>query len=82
MISERGLSRPETYRALFPVLAQAGVIDEPTAAELSLWAGLRNVVVHLYWKLHFEQIHDAMTNRLAALRTFARIAAGSMAARP
>lgn len=75
LVADLGMARPESYRELFPPLAASAVIDRPTADRLARWAGLRNVVAHLYWKLHLEQIDAAMRADLDPLRVLRRAAA-------
>jgi uncharacterized protein YutE (UPF0331/DUF86 family) len=75
LVAAMGKDRPEAYRELFAPLAEAGVIDRETAAQLARWAGLRDVVAHLYWKLHLEEIDGALRGDLEPLRAFRAAAA-------
>jgi len=51
LISQDSLKRPATYRKIFDILGQAGMISEKFAGELSDLAGFRNVRLHSNWDL-------------------------------
>ena len=51
---------PETGRASFHDLVEAGVLDEALAATLAPSAGLRNGLVHHYVDLRMDLIADAV----------------------
>ena len=63
LISQNGLKRPATYRETFDLLAQAGMISEELAAELSDLAGFRNVLVHVYWDLQTRMRYSSTAKR-------------------
>jgi uncharacterized protein YutE (UPF0331/DUF86 family) len=69
LISKRGLGAPQTYRDAFTVLATAGLIDRQLLTELQSWAGMRNVLVHMYTKLDLDRVHAAL-KLTAPLRSF------------
>ena len=74
VIARRGLGVPQSYREAFELLARANIIDAELATELQKWAGLRNVLVHVYTALDLERIHRALA-QTGPLHTFqARIA--------
>src|SRR3990172_7158829 len=75
MIARRRLGVPETYRDAFARLAQANVITAHQAAALQGWAGLRNVLAHMYTKLDLDRIYAAMIEDKTPLRELGRIAA-------
>lgn len=74
LISRRGLVAPQTYRDAFTVLATAGIVDHQLLGELQAWAGLRNVLVHMYTKLDLDRVFAAMA-MTAPLRRFHTIMA-------
>jgi uncharacterized protein YutE (UPF0331/DUF86 family) len=74
LISKRGLGPPQTYRQAFAALAAAGIIDGQLLGELQAWAGMRNVLVHLYTKLDLDRVFAALS-LTAPLRQFRTIAA-------
>lgn len=68
LISKRGLGAPQSYREAFTVLASAKIIDSQLLQELQGWAGMRNVLVHMYTALDLDRVHAALS-RTAPLRT-------------
>jgi uncharacterized protein YutE (UPF0331/DUF86 family) len=78
LVARRGLGAPQTYREAFAVLARAGVIDDRLRAELQSWAGMRNVLVHLYTTLDLDRVHAAL-GQTAPLRSFHAIVARELA---
>ena len=80
MVSARRLGVPATYRDAFRLLARAGVIDSSLAGELEAWAGLRNVLAHVYTSLDLDRLHRALSEG-ASLRAFAVIAARELSLR-
>jgi uncharacterized protein YutE (UPF0331/DUF86 family) len=75
IVTARNLGTPESYRDAFVRLAQTGLITSAQAAALGDWAGLRNVLAHLYTAVDLDKIYAAMTEDKATLRDFGRIAA-------
>ncbi len=71
LIAERGWRAPSSYRDAIRVLAENGVFAEPLASELEQWAGLRNVLVHLYLDVDHEVLFDILVNDLEQLERFA-----------
>ena len=83
IVAKRGLGVPETYREAFTRLAQAGVITAEQSVAMQGWAGLRNILAHLYTGLDLDRVYEAMREDKSVLRDFGRIAArelGSMRA--
>ncbi len=78
MLALRSTPPPDTYRAAFTELAARDVISSELADELAGWAGLRNVLAHMYTSVDPERLLDAVRNDLAALEQFARIVAGEL----
>ena len=74
ILTRRALGAPQSYREAFAMLSRAGVIEPALAAELEKWAGLRNVLVHVYTSLDLDRVHQALS-RTAALRRFESLAA-------
>lgn len=75
LVAKRGLGVPETYREAFVRLAQSGLLTPEQAAALQGWAGLRNVLAHMYTALDLDRIYAALREDKAVLREFGRIAA-------
>lgn len=70
VVAARGLGPADSYRALFRKLADAGLLDRDLAVRLEGWAGLRNVIVHLYRVVDLEKLHDAYSKETTDLRAF------------
>ena len=81
LISKRGLGVPQTYREAFAVLANSKLIDSQLLEELRAWAGMRNVLVHMYTELDLDRVHAALS-RTASLRAFHAIVAKALAEGP
>lgn len=77
IIAQRGLGVPQSYRDAFAMLVRAGVIDGALGGELESWAGLRNVLVHVYTALDLDRIHQAL-GQTASLRAFHKVAAQAL----
>ena len=75
MVAKRGLGVPETYREAFVRLAQDGLLTQEQSTALQSWAGLRNVLAHLYASIDLDRLHGAMIEDKKVLREFGRIAA-------
>ena len=74
LVSRQALGIPQRYRDAFQLLARAGIVDASLASELESWAGLRNVLVHVYTSLDLDRIHQALS-QTKSLRTFHAVAA-------
>lgn len=61
---------PEEYAECFEVLQQAGILPADLAERLQHMARFRNLLVHVYWKVDYEQVYDLIQDRLADLRAF------------
>jgi uncharacterized protein YutE (UPF0331/DUF86 family) len=62
-----GLGLATEYRDAFRLLGEAGLLEAEIADELQGWAGLRNVLIHLYTKLDLDRLHHARTDGLDGL---------------
>jgi uncharacterized protein YutE (UPF0331/DUF86 family) len=82
MVARRGLGTPESYRDVFVRLAQAGVIAPTHLPVLQGWAGLRNVLAHMYTAVDLDRIYAAMIEDKTALRELGRLAALELRGRP
>lgn len=71
LIADRGWRTPSSYRDAIRVLAEHSVLDDPLARQLEQWAGLRNVLVHLYLDVDQRVIFDILQNDLDQLQRFA-----------
>ncbi len=71
VIATQGWRTPATYREAFEVLAEHGVIDPELATRLAGWAGVRNIVVHMYLKVDHDLLLDAVEEDLDDLEALA-----------
>jgi uncharacterized protein YutE (UPF0331/DUF86 family) len=71
VIADRGWKTPETYREAFRILEAEGVLTSERAREMEGWAGLRNVLVHLYLDVDHERLYEILTRNLDQLEAFA-----------
>lgn len=82
VIASEGLQTAKTYRDAFSILAEHGVMEASLARRLGGWAGLRNVLVHLYLDIDHGIVHEALTNELDDLSEFAARLRDWLGARP
>lgn len=75
-IAERGLTAPATYRDVFIVLGEEGVISRDLAGRMAGWAGLRNVIAHVYGRIDVRVVADALYGELDDLDDFVAAMAG------
>ena len=78
LVAKRKLGTPETYRDAFARLAQDGLLTPEQSKVLQAWAGLRNVLAHLYTSIDLDRLYLAMTEDKQVVREFGRIAAGEL----
>jgi uncharacterized protein YutE (UPF0331/DUF86 family) len=79
MVARRGLGLPESNRDAFVRLAQAGLLSTEQANALGGWAGLRNVLAHLYGSIDLDRLYSALREDKTVLRELGRVAAHELA---
>lgn len=72
MIADRGWPAATTNREVFRVLADRGVIGQELAERLRAWAGLRNILVHLYLEVDHGLLYDILNQDLGEIESFAQ----------
>lgn len=77
LIADRGWRTPETYRDAFVVLREEGALSEELAGRMEDWAGLRNVLVHLYLDVDHALLWRILAEDLDDLEQFAAAIAGA-----
>ncbi len=77
LIADQGWRTPETYRDTFVVLQEEGVLSEELAERMGAWAGLRNVLVHLYLDVDHALLWRILAEDLDDLEHFAATIAGA-----
>ena len=71
LIASLGLRTPATYREAFRILSEEGVLPRELAQQMEGWAGLRNVLVHLYLEVDHEELFVILTRDLEQLEAYA-----------
>ena len=71
LIADRGWRSPRTYRETFEILRDNGVFDTELCVAMQGWAGLRNVLTHLYLDVDHARICDVLERELDQLDRFA-----------
>jgi uncharacterized protein YutE (UPF0331/DUF86 family) len=61
---------PDDNVACFEAIRKAGIIEARLAERLQRMARFRNLLVHMYWKLDYRQVHTIMGESLNDLRAF------------
>lgn len=72
---------PTTYRAIFPALAQIGVLPADFAERLAEMAAFQNVLVHLYLEVDPELLYAYLQEGLDDLERYAQYVAEHLARR-
>jgi uncharacterized protein YutE (UPF0331/DUF86 family) len=71
LISDRGWKAPTTYREAFSTLESEGVLAHDLSVGMQSWAGLRNVLAHMYLEIDYGLLHDILSRDLGQLEAFA-----------
>lgn len=82
LISDRGWKTPSTYREAFMVLEQQGVLGRDLSSAMQGWAGLRNVLAHMYLDVDHARLHEILVTDLDELAAYAASIARSVRAEP
>ena len=72
LLSSRGEAPPVSYRAAFLRAGEVGIISTELSKNLSMSAGLRNILVHEYEEIDYSLLHNSIP---VALRDFTRLIA-------
>ncbi len=62
---------PEEYAECFGMLREAGILPIDLAGRLQQMARVRNLLVHMYWKIDYGQVFEVLHHNLEDLRAFA-----------
>ena len=71
LIASRGWAVPSTYREAFQILEREGVLTPALCVRMQGWAGLRNVLAHLYMEVDHRRLFDVLVRDLDSLEDFA-----------
>lgn len=77
VIADRGWPTPQSYREAFETLAKHGLVEPELAQRLGAWAGLRNIVVHLYLDIDHARVLSILRQDLDELEAFAKAMAAA-----
>ena len=72
VIADRGWQQPRTYRDAFTILAEHGILTTSLADRMAGWAGLRNILVHLYLEVDHERLYTILQEELEDLESFGK----------
>lgn len=70
VISQNGYRAPEDYGDTFWILGEQGAFDKDFISDLREMAKFRNRLIHLYWEVDDEQLHDILQMRLDDFKRF------------
>jgi len=70
IISRNGYRAPEDYADAFAVLGENRAFEKSFVDDLKEMAKFRNRLVHIYWEIDENQIHDILQNRLEDFKVF------------
>jgi uncharacterized protein YutE (UPF0331/DUF86 family) len=77
LIADRGWRTPTTSRESFQILREEGVLTAEQASGMEAWAGLRNVLVHLYMEVDRELLLRVVNEDLDDLEGYAAAVAAA-----
>ncbi|MBI5620549.1 DUF86 domain-containing protein [Candidatus Gottesmanbacteria bacterium] len=75
LIAEFRFRTPETYKDSITILGETGVLPKKFAIDFSGIAGFRNILVHNYMEIDYNEVADKANNRLGDFEIFARAVA-------
>lgn len=70
VISQNGYRAPEDYGDTFRILGEQGAFDKDFISDLKEMAKFRNRLIHLYWEVDDEQLHEILQLRLDDFKRF------------
>jgi uncharacterized protein YutE (UPF0331/DUF86 family) len=71
IISRQSLKKPESYKEIFTILGDNGILPQDFSRKISPAAGFRNVLVHMYAHIDMERVYFYLQNHLDDLEQFA-----------
>lgn len=73
IIAVKGLAIPDEYKKIGRILAENGVVPYEMGEKIVSLAGLRNILVHLYWQIDYEKIYEIITQEIHFFERYAQI---------
>lgn len=72
VIVARGLGIPQEYKEVARLLQENAIVPPALGDKLAGMAGLRNVLVHLYWDIDYRRLYEVITTELSSFDEYAR----------
>jgi uncharacterized protein YutE (UPF0331/DUF86 family) len=72
IISQLQLRRPERYRDIPSILAEAGIIPENFEGVMASMMGFRNLLVHDYASIDLDLVYEFLQTRISDFENFSR----------
>jgi uncharacterized protein YutE (UPF0331/DUF86 family) len=70
IIAAERLRAPQDYKDSFAVLNEADILPDDLTQRMRELAGLRNLLVHVYWRVDDEMIYEGIRAELQDLDAF------------
>ncbi|GAB4550332.1 MAG: DUF86 domain-containing protein [Anaerolineae bacterium] len=70
VIASERLRAPKDYKDSFQVLNEANILPDEVTRTMRELAGLRNLLVHLYWDVDDQMIYQGIRSELNDFETF------------
>lgn len=70
IISEEKIKRPASYKEIFHILGEIGVLPEAFARKIEPSAGFRNVLVHMYAKVELDRLYENLQSGVEDMELF------------
>ena len=70
LIAAEGLRAPTDYKDTFRVLSEARILPDGLTTTMRALAGLRNLLVHVYWDVDDAVIHDSLRSEPGDFEAF------------
>jgi len=64
VVVKTGLGMPQEYREVGKILREEGVVPTDLGKKLEAMAGMRNVLVHLYWDIDYALLYETIVEEL------------------
>lgn len=73
IVSDQELGSPGSYREIFEMMAEAGIIELQLAEKMQSFASMRNILVHDYMRINHGITYDAIKNELIWVDKFIEV---------
>ncbi|MBU0647660.1 DUF86 domain-containing protein [Patescibacteria group bacterium] len=73
-IAYKKLRKPATYKEVFEILSEKGLISNELADKLQNMSGFRNVLAHVYDQIDYHIVCEVLQNGLEDVEKFVKIA--------